>query len=224
MPIQTKYVLFTLLGFFLCTVAQGQPDDDSTDVWDDVEVTDPELAPGPGGLGVYGGPIFEYSTLKTTELDPDLDYTLFSAGGYGYVIIANWLIGGGGAGVTVDNPNERYDRFSMGYGGFMTGYDRYLIDGLSGRLSLLVGGGGIEMTKKHPNIPAQDDHEFLERFRKEDFFLLRGEASVGYKILPFLDVRAAAAYWFPIGGANVADLRQLTFGLHLMFGFRNNIM
>ena len=219
-----RYLLFTVIGLFLLIQsAEAQPDNgDSSDVFNDIEVTEPEIAPGPGDFGIYGGPAFEYFTLKTVDLDPDLDYTLFGAGGYGYVILANWVIGGGGGGVTADNPNERYDRFTLGYGGFLTGYDRYLANKLSGRLSLLVGGGGLEMVKKLPGIPSQGDSEFLERFRKEEFFLLRGEASLGYKLLPFLDVRAAAAYWFPIGGENVSDLRQITFGLHLMFGFRNN--
>ncbi len=223
-----KSLLVGFVGLLLfghvASAQSGDNGSDSADVWDSIDVTEPELAPGPGGFGVYGGPIFEYSTLKSTELDPDLDYTLFLSGGTGYIIIANWLIGGGGAGITADNPNERYDRFTMAYGGFLTGYDRYLVDKLSGRLSFMVGGGEIEMIKKHPLIPNQGDREFLERFRQESFFLLRGEASLGYKILPFLDIRAAAAYWYPMGGENVADLRQLTFGLHLMFGFRNNIM
>ncbi|MCE2503742.1 MAG: hypothetical protein J4G05_06760 [Chlorobi bacterium] len=194
---------------------------DTNDVWEDIELTEPVLAPGPGGFGIYGGPIFEYSTLKTTDLDPDLDHTLLLTGGSGYVIIANWLVGCAGAGVTLNNPNDRYDRFRLGYGGFITGYDRYLFKDLSGRVLMLVGGGDLEMVKKI-NIPNHEG-EFLERFRKEDFFLTKGEVSIGYNVLPFTDIRAAASYWYPIGGENAEDLRGWTFGLRLMLGFRNNV-
>ena len=212
-----------LLGsvLLLQPLAAQTGDSDTNDVWDDIEPTEPVLAPGPGGFGLYAGPIFEFSTLKTVDLDPELDQTLLLYGGSGYVILANWLIGGQWAGVTLDNPNERYDKFALDYGGFLTGYDRYVVENLSGRLALLVGGGDLEMVKKFA-VPNQEG-EFLERFRKEDFFLLKGEVSIGYKIFSVIDLRAAAGYWYPIGGEDAEDLRHWTVGLHLMLGFRNNV-
>lgn len=190
----------------------------------EITITEPMFAPAPGSFGIFGGPTFELTSLKLSDLDPDIDDVLILKGGYGYVLLSHWLIGGGGAGVTLEEPNETYDKFSMGFGGFLTGYDQLLVGKLSGRLSLLIGGGDIAMIKKRPDLSPLGDNEFLERYREEDFFLLHPELSIGYAILPFIDVRVAASYWYPIGSADVDDLRQFNYGIHLMFGFRNNIM
>lgn len=190
----------------------------------ELAVTEPVFAPGPGSFGIFGGPTFELTSLKTTDLDPALDEVLLLKGGYGYVILSHWLIGGGGAGVTLEEPNSTYDRFGMHFGGFLTGYDRLLAGKLSGRISLLVGGGDIEMIKKRPDLSPLGDNEFLERYREEEFFLIHPEVSIGYAVLPFIDIRLAASYWYPIGSAGAEDLRQFNYGVHVMFGFRNNIM
>ena len=222
--------LAMLIGMLLMMVTvtlPAQTDDDDIveedDGWDTVDVEDPDVAPDPGSFGVFGGPAFEFSMLKTADLDPALDETLFMSGGFGYAIVAHWILGGGGVGVTLENPNDAYDRFSFGYGGFLTGYDLEFNERLNARLALLVGGGGLSMIKKRTDLSPLGDNEFLERYREEEFFLIRSEASVGVKVIPFIELRLAGAYIHPLGGGDVADLRHFSAGLHLMFGFRNNI-
>ncbi len=208
-------LLFVLLG---STQGTAQGADSGA-----VVVTEPSFAAEPGTFGIFGGYTFELSTLKTSELDPDIDKSLILTGGYGYVIISQWLIGGGGASVDMEEPNEQYERFTMGYSGLLTGYDKLLARNFSVRTTLLVGGGEVSMIKKRPDLTSFGDNPFLERFREEDFFLLRPEVSVGYTLFSFLDVRLSAGYWYPIGGNDAQDLRQFMFGLHFLSGFRNNI-
>lgn len=213
-------VALLCLSLFPASGQDDQAGEDSVEI----SITEPVFAPGPGSFGIFGGPTFALSSLKTTDLDPDLDDVLILKGGYGYVILSHWLIGGGGAGITLEQPNNIYDKFSMGFGGFLTGYDRLLVGKLSGRIAMLVGGGDLSMIKRRPDLSALGENEFLERYREEEFFLLHPEVSVGYAILPFIDVRLAASYWYPIGSADVDDLRQFNYGLHVMIGFRNNIL
>ncbi len=213
-----------LLSLFLALPVAAAFGQDNPGDSVELAITEPVFAPGPGSFGIFGGPTFELTSLKTTDLDPELDEVLLLKGGYGYVILSHWLIGGGGAGVTLEKPNSTYDRFGMHFGGFLTGYDRLLAGKLSGRISLLVGGGDISMIKKRPDLSPLGNNEFLERYREEEFFLLHPEVSIGYAVLPFIDIRLAASYWYPIGSAGAEDLRQFNYGVHVMFGFRNNIM
>lgn len=193
------------------------------DDWEDVPVTTPDPAPAPGGFGLYGGPTFETFRLATASLDPDLDQDLILFGGYGFVVVSHIILGGGGAGTTLEQPNEAYDRFSYSFGGFLTGYDLLLSDNLSLRATLLVGSGEIEMVKTRNDLSGLGPNQFLERFRQEEFFLLRPAASIGYTLLGFIDLRADAARLLPIGGEDASELGEWTFGLHLYFGFRNSV-
>ncbi len=207
--------------------AQGPGGDtgesDSTEDWESVEISEGEQADPPGGFGLYFGPTYELFTLKTTSLDPELDQDLFMIGGYGYALVADFVIGGGWTSITLEEPNEQYDRFSFGYAGVLTGYDYRITNKFSARITLLVGGGELEMIKTRNDLSGLGPNQFLERFRSEEFFLLQPGFSLGYAVLPFLDLRAQGARLLPIGGANVSDLGEWTVGLHAMFGFRNNI-
>lgn len=205
------------------TSGDGGVDTTYVDDWDDVDLSQGETAQPPGSFGLYFGPTFEYLTLETASLDPDLDQNLFMWGGYGYAIISRFLVGGGGSSVTLEQPNEKYDRFTFGFAGFLTGYDHPITPNFSLRLSLLTGGGEIEMIKTRGDLAPLGDNEFLERFRAEEFFLLRPGFSIGYSPFTLLDIRAQATRLVPIGGANVVDLNSWSFGIGAMFGFRNNI-
>ena len=223
--------LLLLLSFLLpalplsAQTSGGDAEVDTTysDDWDDVDLSQGETAEPPGSFGLYFGPTFEYLTLETASLDPDLDQSLFMWGGYGYVIVSRFLIGGGGSSVTLEQPNERYDRFSFGYNGFLTGYDHPFSPKFSARLSLLVGSGEIEMIKTRNDLDSLGNFEFLERFRAEEFFLVRPGFSIGYSLFGILDLRAQATRLIPIGGARVGDLESWSFGINAMFGFRNSI-
>jgi hypothetical protein len=85
----------------------------------------------------------------------------------------------------------------------------------------MIGGGGLSMIKKRPDLMAIDSsgHDILERYRSENFFMLRPGATIGFSPLPFLDFRLGANYVLPVGGKDVGDLKNLGFGLHMMFGF-----
>lgn len=211
--------LFLFVWSYSSAVAQGNDPDSAN-----VTVVEAEYAPSSGGFGIFGGSSFELSTLKTTDLDSDLDQSLLLKSGYGYVIISKWLIGGGGGGVDLEDPNDSYHRFQMSYSGFLTGYDQLLAKDFSVRATLMVGGGELSMIKNRPDLASLGENSFLERFREEDFFLLRPEFSVGYALFSNFDFRLSAGYWYPIGGQDADDLRQFTFGFHALLGFRNNIL
>lgn len=198
---------------------QAQDDD-----FDDMDIDQPEHAPSAGGFGIFVGSSFSLTTLKPTDLDPDLDETLLYRGGLGYAILSHWLVGGGGASVDLQDPNSSYDRFQLGYGGFLTGYDQLLTDDLSIRGSLLVGSGELSMIKNRPDLDSLSEHPFLEQYREENFFLVKPQVSVGYVLFSIFDLRLTGGYWLPFGAAEVEDLRQFTFGLDIMIGFRNNIL
>ena len=205
------------------TVEVEEWDDGVDDDWEDVDVSQSEPAPAAGGFGLGGGPTFEYFRLSTASLDPDLDQDLFLYGGYGFAVISRIIIGGGGAGTTLRQPNEKYDRFSFGFGGFLTGYDLVITENFSARATLLVGSGEIEMVKTRSDLSALGSNQFLEVYRDEQFFLLRPAVSLGYTVLGFIDLRADAARLLPIGGGTASELGEWTFGLHVFFGFRNSI-
>lgn len=180
----------------------------------------PPEAFGPGG-GFYIGPTFEVTTLSPSKLDAQLDGELVLYGVQLYAIIKGWIVGGHWTSATLYDMSTNYDAFELSYGGFLTGYDLTIVDGLSVRLGTLIGGGDLNMIKKRPDLGAIDstDNEILERYRTESFFMLRPGASVGYAPLPFLDLRFAVDYLYPIGGDEVHDLKELTYGLHVMLGF-----
>jgi hypothetical protein len=173
------------------------------------------------GAGFFVGPTFEVTTLTPAKLDPELDGELVLYGIQVYAIIKGWMVGGHWTSATLYDMSTNYDAFEFSYGGFITGYDVEVLDGLSFRLGTLVGGGDLNMIKKRPDLAglASTPHEILERYRTESFFMLRPGASVGYSPLPFLDLRLAADYLYPIGGSRVHDLKHLTYGLHVMLGF-----
>lgn len=229
-----RLVPLLLLPFLASpSTAWGQEEEDpvdevdydtvEVDEWEDVAVSQSEPAPAAGGFGLGGGPTFEYFGLSTVSLDPDLDQDLFLYGGYGFAIISRIIVGGGGAGTTLEQPNEKYDRFSFGFGGFLTGYDLMITENFSARATLLVGSGGVEMVKTRSDLSALGSNQFLELYRDEQFFLLRPAVSLGYTLLGFVDLRADAARLLPMGGEAASDLGEWTFGLHVFFGFRNSI-
>ncbi len=229
-------LLFLLLLVALPVTAWGQDEGDTVEVdsdsieveewdedWEDIDVSESEPAPPAGGFGLGGGPTFEYFSLSTASLDPDLDQDLFLYGGYGFAVISHIIVGGGGAGTTLEQPNEAYDRFTFGFGGFLTGYDLLITENFSARATLLVGGGALEMVKTRSDLASPGSNQFLERYRDEEFFMLRPAFSLGYTILGFIDLRADAARLLPMGGENASDLGEWTYGLHVFFGFRNSI-
>lgn len=218
--LRAGWIALVLLTWGYASGAAQTNDPDSVNI----TVVEAEYAPTPGGFGIFGGSLYEISTLKTTDLDADLDQSLTLKGGYGYVIISKWLVGGGGGGVDLEDPNDKYHRFQLSYGGFLTGFDQLLAENFSVRAALMVGGGELSMIKNRPDLAPLGENTFLERFREEDFFLLRPEFSIGYALFSNFDFRLSAGYWYPLGGKDVDDLRQFTFGFHALLGFRNNIL
>ena len=217
--------LFLLLLLLLSPplAAQSTGDVDSADVeedWDDIDEEDPMLAPAVTGSSFLGGGTIELTSLKTTDLDPDLDQDLILVGGYGMATISNFIVGFGGTSASLDQPNEAYDRFTLTYGGLLTGYDALITDGTSLRLSLLVGGGELEMIKTRGDLAPLGRNAFLERFRSEGFYMVRPEFSIGQQFLSLFEIRASIARLHPLGGADIDDLRVWTYGLHLLVGIR----
>jgi hypothetical protein len=189
--------------------------------WDDGDIEMPSGESfGPGG-GIYGGPTFEVTTLDPRELDRALDGDIVLYGGRVFLIISGWIMGGEWVGATLYDLSPSYDEFSFSYGGFITGYDLDIYDGLSIRGDVLIGGGDLNMVKKRPDLRQLDTAgtEILERYRSEGFFALKPGISLGYAPLPFLDLRFAVSFLYPIGGSDVADLKSTVYGLHVMLGF-----
>jgi len=172
--------------------------------------------------GFFGGPIVEFTSLKPADLDPVLDGQLVIFGAEGCILLESWLLGGGGMSAHLYDMSPAYDRFEYGYGGFLAGYDTRIFHGvMSLRGSIMIGAGGLEMLKKRPDLGGTDGPEILERYREEGFFLLRPGASIGVSPLPFVEFRLGVNYLLPFGGSRVDDLRNLSYGLHIMLGIGN---
>ncbi len=166
--------------------------------------------------GFYGGATLELTSLKPNDLDPVLGGDLVLIGLRGYVLLNSWMIGGAGISATIYDMSPTYDRFTFGYGGFLTGYDTKIFHGaLSLQTSVLLGAGGLEMIRRRPDLGGTPGHEILERVRNEDFFCVRPGIAIGYSPIQFLQFGAGVDYLLPIGGDNVADLRKPAFGLHI---------
>lgn len=172
------------------------------------------------GGGFYVGPTFEVTTLSPAKLDSELDGELVLYGVQVNAIISGWVVGANWTSATLYDMSTNYDEFVFGYGGFVTGYELDIVKRLSFRIGTLIGTGDLKMIKKRPDLDAIDSSagEILERYRLESFFMLRPGVSIGYAPLPFLDLRIAADYLYPIGGRRVHDLKALTYGLHVMIG------
>ena len=225
-PVDTAYV-DTTGGYD----DSGYPVDDYGS--DTLTFEDPPSGGSPMGLpsgGVYFGPTFELSALKPESLDPELTGSLVMYGFQGYVILNGWLVGGGGYGATLYDMSQRYDEFQFGYGGVLIGYDKLLFSSVSIRLTTMIGSGDLKMIKKAPRLGSPGDErlreytdtsgtEILERYRQEEFFCVRPGVSIGFAPLPIMDIRFTADYLMPFGGDEVVDLRSLSYGVHLMFGF-----
>jgi hypothetical protein len=169
--------------------------------------------------GFFGGATVDLTGLKPSSLDPILDGDLVIYGAQGYLVLNSWMLGGAGTSATLYNLSPKYDRFSFGYGGFLTGYDTRIFHGsvtLQG--SLLIGGGGLEMIRKRTDIIDTSGHDILERYRDEGFFLLRPGISIGFTPIQYVEFAIGADYLLPIGGKDVGDLRAFTYGLRLTFG------
>jgi hypothetical protein len=222
-PVDTMYVDTT-----------GFPVDDPFGDSGEPDFEDPPPGGGsPMGLpsgGVYFGPTFELAALKPESLDPELSGSMVMYGFQGYVILNGWLVGGGGYGATLYDMSQRYDEFQFGYGGVLIGYDKLLFSTVSLRFTAMVGSGEVKMIKKAPRLGSPGDDalrqytdtsgtEILERYRQEDFFALRPGLSFGFAPLPIMDIRFSADYLMPLGGEKASDLKTLTYGVHLMFGF-----
>lgn len=200
----------------------SEPIDTGYGGYDDFETSEMPTSPGDfgPGTGFFVGPTFEVTTLSPSKLDATLDGELVLYGVQLYAIIKGWVVGGHWTSATLYDMSTNYDAFEFSYGGFLTGYDVDVYGGLSFRLSALIGGGDLNMVKKRPDLQATDTtgNEILERYRTESYFMLRPGASVGYAPLPFLDLRFGVDYLYPIGGNEVHDLKELTYGLHIMLG------
>jgi len=169
--------------------------------------------------GFFIGPTIEFTELKPSDLDPDLSGDIILFGGEVYTLIKGWMLGGAWVSATLYDLSPKYDEFSYGYGGFITGYDQqFLYQNFSIKPALLIGGGQLTQIKQRPDIPDSTGHPILERYRDESFFLLRPGISLGYMPLPFLEFRLTVDYMYPVGGASVGDLRKMTYGLQLLVG------
>lgn len=169
--------------------------------------------------GFFIGPTIEFTELKANSLDPDLSGDIILFGGEVYTMIKGWMLGGAWVSATLYDLTPKYDQFSYGYGGFLTGYDQqFLYQNFSIKPALLIGGGTLTQIKRRPDIPDSTGHVILERYRDESFFLLRPGISLGYMPLPFLEFRLTVDYMYPVGGSSVGDLRKMTYGLQLLVG------
>jgi hypothetical protein len=200
------------------------PTDSTFEQWEPAEDDTPEPPKSTTFVprsGIFGGPTIEFSQLDPTKLDPVLAGNLVMYGGEGFIILNGFMLGGGATGATLYDLSPSYDEFSYGYGGFLTGYDITLVRPFSFRADLMIGGGGLKMIRKRPDLATGDSsgHEILERVRDESFFMLRPGVSFGFSPIPVLDFRLGVNYMFPVGGEEVGDLKNLSFGLHMFFGF-----
>lgn len=172
-------------------------------------------------FGVYGGFTAEQSSLDLAALDPDLSGDLIFYGGEWSILYKSWVFGGASAGSTVYDLSQKYDRFDYGYGGFLVGYETQVLSpAITLRLGTQMGEGELRMLKKRPDLRAAPGREFLEEYRKNDFFYMRPSIGLGFSSLGFLMLRASVSYLYPIGGTNVNDLKQLSYGLHALIAVR----
>lgn len=189
---------------------------DSTE--EPVELPEPETFFKVRG-GFFGGGAAELTSLDPSALDPVLDGTLVQYGIEGYVLMNSWMIGGTGVSSTLYGMSDNYDRFTFGYGGFLTGYDTKIFYGaMSLQGSLLIGAGGLEMIKRRPDLGGAPGREIMERVREESFFCVRPGLSLGYAPVAFLRFSAGVTYLYALGGNDVADLRNVSYGLHVTLG------
>lgn len=210
-------------GITIDTLIADSLDPDSAffqdiDSAEDVEPFEPETFFRTRG-GFFGSLTVDLTALDPHTLDPALSGNIVIYGAQGYILINSWIVGGGGASSALYDLDPSYERFNFGYGGFLTGYDTKMFNGvLSLQGSLLIGAGGLEMLKKRPDIADSTGKPILEQYRDEGFFLLKPGLSIGYSPIPYLEFGVGASYLYPIGGENVSDLRALTYGLRITFG------
>lgn len=180
----------------------------------------PRIPLSTGRSGLWVGPTVEFTTLDPHDLDPQLGGSIVLIGAQGTLLWDGYVVGGAGVSGRLYDLPDNYDQFSFGYGGPIIGYD--WMPGrqrtFSIRPMLLLGFGGLSMMKKRPDFVDSAEHQILERYRAEDFFLLRPGLSIGAQPIDWLEVRATADYLMPIGGENVGDLRKLTYGLQIVLG------
>jgi hypothetical protein len=169
--------------------------------------------------GVFVGPTFELTTMQPNTFDPGLDGQFVLYGFQGYIIISGWTFGGVGVSAKLYNQPELFKEVTYGYAGFLTGYDFWLGGKFSSRVSALIGSGGLRILFRRTDLRGRAGNAILEVIRDEGFFCFRPGISVGFTPLDFIDFRASADYMLPFGGASVSDVRNLSFGVHIMVGF-----
>lgn len=169
--------------------------------------------------GLMVGPTIQFTELRPKDLDPDLSGEFVFFGADIIAAVNGFLLGGGWSSATLYDLSPKYDELTFSSGGFITGYDQqFLYQKFSIRPTVMIGGGGITMIKKRPDIVDSTGREILERYRDEEYFLLRPGISLGFAPNQFFDIRLTADYNYPIGGDKVSDLRKLSYGLALMIG------
>lgn len=167
--------------------------------------------------GLMVGVTIQFSELRPKDLDPDLSGEFVFFGGEIIGAVNGFILGGGWSSATLYDLSPKYDELTFSLGGFITGYDQqFLYQTFSIRPTVMIGGGGITMIKKRPDIVDSTRREILERYRDEDYFLLRPGISLGFSPTQFFDIRLTADYYYPVGGDKVSDLRKLNYGLAFM--------
>jgi len=181
---------------------------------------EPALPLAAGRSGLWLGPTVEFTSLDPHTLDPQLGGTIVLIGAQGTLLWDGYVVGGAGVSGRLYDLPSNYDEFSFGYGGILLGYDWSpgKQRAVSLRPTALVGFGGLSMIKKRPEFSDSTGHEILERYRGENFLVLRPGLSIGAQTTDWLEVRGTVDYLLPIGGENVGDLRKLTYGLQILLG------
>ena len=182
----------------------------------------PKFSRPSSGVGLGFG--FNFTDLKPSTLDPDLDGDFIPTTVDAYAMIKGLLLGVSWTSTTLYDPGDLYDEFSFGYTGFMAGYDHSLFYGkMTMRVSLMLGGGELVMIKKRPDISSNPilnptGREILEEVRNQEFFILRPAFGIGYSPIDFIQFRGEVGFMYPTSDDKVGDLREPVYGFQIVFG------
>jgi hypothetical protein len=176
-----------------------------------------ERARGGGGGGVTFGYLnanFDALNAQISGMGiPLLSENLFLMGGRGYGRIGSFIIGGGGYGSWTETSGipdccSRKVRTDLGYGGLILGFNKGG-SRLEGTLGALVGGGGIEITRRRNSRNITGWEEAWEPFETngpeqvdtEDLNITSVLSASFFAVEPFFEIKAWVLPWMSIDGA-----------------------
>jgi hypothetical protein len=162
-------------------------------------------------IGGFGGPIFEYSTIKS-------DFGTAGGGGGG-IVINDFFLGGFGLGGNFAETVVDNDVFDVnyGYGGLWFGYTYPSSNLVHGYVDMKLGWGGADLTEKGVG-------DNFEREDGDDFFVVIPQVGLELNIFQWFRINGTVGYRFSNGLDDIENLQDSDFegvigGLTLRFGW-----